>query len=286
MKNLKIFLTIFLISLPFWWGINILQKNLENFLFLKKIEARPELLTAQIVSEERIEKLKPLRNRQINDFEIEAKEAISVFINNQGSEKILFEKESERPLPIASLTKLMTANTFLDYYDIKQEEIAKLLFYLLIESNNNAANTLAKVIGREDFVQLMNLEAKKLGMENTYFVNPTGLDQKEATGTINHSTAKDLVKLAKYITLERPLIWEISTIKEFEKIKNTNELLGEIPEIIGGKTGETVLAGKCLLLVNNAPKNKGFIVNVILNSEKRFEEMRKLIDWTKYAYKW
>jgi D-alanyl-D-alanine carboxypeptidase (penicillin-binding protein 5/6) len=164
--------------------------------------------------------------------------------------------------------------------------VAKLLFPLLIGSNNNAAINLAEVIGKEAFVELMNLEAKRLGMDNTHFINPTGLESKEPERSSNYSAPKDLVKLAKYITFERPLIWEISIIKEFENIKNTNELLGKISGIIGGKTGETPLAGKCLLLVVQAPKNKGFIVNVIINSENHFEEMKKLINWTKYAYKW
>jgi hypothetical protein len=289
-RELKWFFISLFLSLPFWWGINVFQKNLEDFLFWERMAAQPELLTTQIIWEEKLEKLKPLRNRQIDDFEIGAGAAISVFVNSfnqnfsQAAEKILFEKNSDRALPIASLTKLMTANVVLGNYDINQEKIVKLLFPLLIESNNNAAINLAEVIGKEAFVELMNLEAKKLGMNNTHFVNPTGLDSKEKS--INYSTPKDLVKLAKYITFERPLIWEISIIKEFENIKNTNELLGEISGIIGGKTGETSLAGKCLLLVVQAPKNKGFIINVIINSENHFEEMKKLIDWTKYAYKW
>lgn len=285
-KEIKIFLTAFLLSLPFWLGVNILQEKLENFLFWERIATSPELLTAQIVLEEKLEKLKPLRNRQIDDFEIAARAAISVFIGNQGSEKILFEKESERPLSIASLTKLMTANVVLEYYDFNQEEIAKLLFPLLIESENEAAINLAEVIGKEAFVESMNLGARKLEMANTYFANPTGLDPSEPEGPINYSTAKDLVKLAKYITLERPLIWEISIIPEYKNATNTNELLTEIPGIFGGKTGETPLAGKCLLLMVQAPKNKGYIINIILNSKNSFEEMKKLIDWTKYAYKW
>lgn len=285
-KNIKIFLAVFFISLPFWWGVNVLQGNLENFLFWQKMAANPELLTAQIAWEEKLEKLKPMRNKQIDDFEIAAEAAISVFIDKEDSEKILFEKNSDRPLPIASLTKLMTANIVLGYYEINQEEIAKLLFPLLIESNNNAAINLAETTGKEAFVESMNLEIKKLGMDNTHFANPTGLDPKESENSLNYSTAKDLVKLAKYITFERPLIWEISIIPEYENTTNTNKLLDEIPGIIGGKTGETPLAGKCLLLVIQAPKNKGFIVNVILNSENHFEKIKKLIDWIRYAYKW
>jgi len=288
-KNLNIFLflTAFLISLPFWWGVNFLQEKLESFLFLESTAIDPELLTAQIALEEKLEKLKPLKKRgEIADFKSEARAAISVFFDYQGSEKILFEKNISQPLPIASLTKLMTANIFLKHYDFGEEEVVNLLLSLLIESNNKAANDLAGINGKEIFLELMNSEAKELGMENTYFANPSGLDPKEPGELLNYSTAKDLVKLAKYLTFERPLIWEISIIPEFENNFNTNKLLEEIPGIIGGKTGETSLAGKCLILVVRAPKNKGFIVNVILNSENSFEEMKKLIDWTEYAFQW
>jgi len=174
----------------------------------------------------------------------------------------------------------------LKHYDVEEEETAELLLSLLIESNNEAADDLAEIIGEKSFLELMNLKAKELGMENTHFTNPNGLDPEEPDESLNYSTAEDLVKLTKYITLEQPLLWEISTIQGFENMENTNELLGQIPGIIGGKTGETPLAGKCLILVVQAPKNKGFLVNVILNSEDRFEEMKKLISWAGDAYRW
>lgn len=285
-KNLLYFLIAFIFSLPFWWGVNLFQENLEDFLFWKRMVDNPEALMAQIVQEEKLVQLKPIRKQGVENLEINAKSAMAVFVNNHGSEKILFEKDSDRILPIASLSKLMTANISLKHYDFEDERVTKLLFPLLIESDNKAASDLAEMMGKEIFLELMNLEAKEIGMENTYFANPTGLDPQKPGEPLNYSTAKDFVKLAKYITFERPLIWEISIIKEFENIKNTNELLGEIPGIIGGKTGETPLAGKCLLLVVQAPKNKGYIINVILNSENHFEEMKKLVNWTRYAYKW
>jgi D-alanyl-D-alanine carboxypeptidase len=248
--------------------------------------ANPALLLAQVIQEENLARLKPIRNRQVKDLEIEAEAAISVFVKPDGSEKILFEKNAQKPLPIASLTKLMTANVVLEYYDVSDSKISYLLYPLLISSDNNAALNLAKFLNEEAFVDLMNLEAKKLGMENTRFFNPTGLDPKENKDQINHSTAKDLIKLAKDITTNHPLIWEITTTKAFEDNINTNELLDELPTIIGGKTGDTPRAGGCLLLILKAPKGRGYLVNVILNSKNRFEEMKKLINWTQHAYNW
>jgi len=59
-----------------------------------------------------------------------------------------------------------------------------------------------------------------------------------------------------------------------------------MPEILFGKTGQTPFAGKCLLIVLDAPDNDGYIVNVILGSQDHFGEMRKLIDWVETVYSW
>ena len=274
-KNLKVFLIVFLVSLPFWWVVNLFQANLEKYFYAQIGQPFEETDLLQIP--ERFQRTPP---------ELDAKAAISVFIDHQGSEKTLFEKNADQPLPIASLTKLMTASIFLKHYDVEREETVKLLLSLLIESDNEAANDLAVTIGEDSFLELMNSEAEELGMENTYFTNPNGLDPKEPDEPLNYSTAKDLVRLSKYIALEQSLLWDISSIQELEDMKNTNELLGQLPGIIGGKTGETPLAGKCLLLVVQAPQNNGFIVNIILNSENRFEEMKKLINWVENANRW
>jgi len=273
--RLKFFFIAFLVSIPFWLGVNVFQENLENYFYAQIGQPFAEIALNQLP--ERIQK---------PTLELDAQAAISVFIDHQGSEKILFEKNADQPLPIASLTKLMTASIFLKHYDIEEEETAKLLLSLLIESNNEAADELAEIIGQGSFRELMNSEAQARGMENTYFTNPNGLDPQRSDEPLNYSTLKDLVKLTKYITLAQPLLWEISSIQELADMKNTNDLLGQIPGIIGGKTGETSLAGKCLLLVIQAPKNKGFIVNIILNSENRFAEMKNLVNWTRDAYEW
>ena len=316
---MKTFILALLLSLPFFWGGNIFQKNLEDFFFWQKIANNPYLLTAQVASEEQIEALKPIRNFEVGGLEIEAKSGISVFLSNQGFERILFEKESREKFPIASLTKLMTAETVLENYDLSQEikisekavyqdedagnlrvgevfTAKELLYPMLIESSNGAAFALSEIIGEESFVDLMNLEAENLGMENTYFLNPTGLDPKSSKSRANYSTTEDLIKLARRLLETKPITWEISAEKEFNlstsdgifhhKLTNTNKLLGEIPGIVGGKTGETYLASGCLILIVKAPKEKGYLINVILGSENRFEDMEKLLNWVETAYKW
>lgn len=323
-KGFKIFLLSFLLSLPFWWGVNLLEKPLEDFFFWQEIGKNPEILTAQVSSQLMISSLRPTRDWTVEDFETEAKSteaksAVSVLINNQDQEKVLFAKEIDKKLPIASLTKLMTAFVVLENYDLSQMiEISKeaveqdedfgnfkigetflakdLLYPLLIESSNDAAYALAEVISVDGFVDLMNFEAQKLGLADTYFVNPTGLDPKDQEQPVNYTTVEDLVKLTNYL-LKIPLIWEILSAPEYDfyspdgvfhhKLINTNELLknNEI-EIIGGKTGWTPRAQGCLLLVTKAPKSKGYLVNIILGSKNRFEEMKKLLDWLNNAYRW
>lgn len=304
-KPFKIFLIAFVVSMPFWWGFNVFSQKIEDFFFWYKIATDPQLLVAQ-ASQERFEQqlnnLKPFRNHQVGDLEIEAKSVLAVHLTTE-RQKVLLGKNKEAKLPIASLTKLMTALIVLENYPFNQE-IENLLYSLLMESSNDAAYALTETMGEEAFVDLMNLTAKDLGLENTYFVNPTGLDPHTSGGVgadpqedalPHHSTAEDLVKFTNYL-LKKPLIWEILSTYEFDlyspnglfdhKVLNTNELLGQIPSIVGGKTGETPKAGDCLLLVLKAPRNNGYLINVILGSQDRFKEMKKLIGWVRRAYKW
>ena len=323
LKRIKIFIIAFILSLPFFWGINNLEKGLSDFLFWREISQNPQIFTAQIALEERLLEAKPIRNREIQDFETEAKSVISVFADNEGRERTLFEKESGKILPIASLTKLMTAWVVLEYYDLSKEitiskkaanqygdirgleegktfPVEYFLYPLLIESSNGAAFALAddyEGMTERDFVELMNWEAQKIGLNDTFFDNPTGLDPEDSKTEMNYSTANDLVKLVKKI-LEEPLVWEILSIPKYSEygpeLINTNRFLVDDStdwqgKIIGGKTGYTSKAGGCLLLVIKAPRSQGFLINIILGvngKEDRFEEMKELIDWLNKAYKW
>ena len=303
--KLKIFLIVFVLSLPFW---------LEEFLFQQIITRNPEFLTAQanqLIFERKLEELRSIRIKDVEIFQIEAEAAISILIRSDQAPKILFKKNIDEKLPIASLVKLMTAHVVLEYYNLydlsqevkiskeavlQEEEFGKLkvgqiisvehlLYPLLIESSNDASFALAEIIGQKEFVNLMNSEAERLGLKNTYFINPTGLDPNELTKPINSSTVRDLTKFAEYL-LKHNLIWEILSTEKInlygQTLVNTNQLLGKIPGIIGGRTGWTLMAGGSLLLVLQVPE--GYLINIILGAptpESRFEEMKKLIDWTK-----
>ena len=311
-KKINYFLTAFLFSFLFFWGVNYLQKNLENFFFFQKAKTLQPLLaqTSQGLEEE----LRSLRNWGIGDPEIQAKAVISVLITPEGDSKVLFKKNTDEKLPIASLVKLMTAYVVLEHYDLfhkveiseqailqigdagklkagQKMPVKYLLFPLLIESSNDAAYALAEIIGEEKFIFLMNSEAKRLGLKNTYFVNPTGLDEKEIN---NYSTVNDLAKFTKYLlnfnkNNRDELLWNILSTKEInlygQTLVNTNQLLTKIPGIIGGRTGWTSRAGGSLLLVLQVPE--GYLINIILGTptpESRFEAMEKLTTWLNKAY--
>ncbi|HJN62468.1 MAG TPA: serine hydrolase [Candidatus Parcubacteria bacterium] len=325
-KRIIIFLAALLVAIPLWQGINILESNLEHFLFWREMAENPEVLSAQaqtIVLEKELRDLKPIRDHRVEELELSAKTIISVlFTSSQKEGRVLFDKESERKLPIASLTKLMTAYLVLENYDLDQVvEISKeaveeegdfgnlrigerlsirnLLYLFLIESSNDAAFAISQLVGEDNFFGWMNLKANVFGLKDTFFVNSTGLDPDDLEDPINYSTAKDLVKLVDNL-FDYPLIWEILSKKEYDlydsdgvfhhKLINTNELLTAdepwVSRIIGGKTGWTPEAQGCLILILEAPKGKGYLVNVILGSEDRFEDMKELINWLPKAYKW
>jgi len=302
--NLKSFFVTLVLSLPFWWGINVLKENLEDAFYAQISQPLQDMSFVKIPE-------KP----QKPNLDLQTKAAISVKINEVGREKILFRKNIDQPLPIASLTKLMTAVIVLENSEddslskkvivspkaASQEDVPvfgnlksgdklsvkKLLELMLIYSSNDAAWALFEVIGQEYFVEKMNQKAEILGLENTHFVNPTGLDPENLLYNLdnldyfNYSTARDLVKLAQYILKEHPLIFEISRKEPLYLIKDGIFDLFLTQKVIGGKTGYTDEAGGCILFVFKNDEGNLFI-NVILgtpSASARIAEMQKLIDW-------
>jgi len=304
--KLKYFLIAFVLSLPFWWGINVLTDRLENVFYAQISQPFQEMSFVKVP-----EKL------QKPNLDLQARAAISVKINEAGREKILFREDIDQALPIASLTKLMTAVIVLEDESYDQEnawipifetaanqenapnygnldrEVGKkfnlkqLLDLLLIYSSNDAAWALAEVIDVPNFVEKMNEKAEDLGLENTHFVNPTGLDPENlhydpaVLSYFNYSTARDLAKLTQYILKEHPLIFEISIQEPLHKLRDGIFDLFLTQKVIGGKTGYTDEAGGCILFIFKNDKGNLFI-NVILgtlSSSARITEMQKLIDW-------
>lgn len=188
-------------------------------------------------------------------------------------ERILVEKNAHEPQSIASISKIMTAVLCLeegDYIDrwkvgteVRQADekriylqegqevsMRSLLYGLMLESGNDAALVLAKRVGGsiEHFVDMMNQKAQELGMKNTVFHNPHGLDVHEQG---NQSTCFDMALLMNYALKNEQfceIIQTLSYTSEWGSVfHNSNKLLQEFPFCLGGKTGYTSKAGRTLV---------------------------------------
>ncbi len=227
------------------------------------------------------------------------------------SDKTLVDYESQKLLPIASLTKIMTAyivlthkspndkvritrnalNTPGEAGSFKEGEvltIRDLVSAMMMYSSNDAAMALAENIGGTAFVNLMNKEAAALGMYQTTFYNPTGLDSNDGIAS-NYSSAQDLSKLIRKIFQDTPLVWELSrdqhkTIYSQANVAhallNLNELINRVPHIIGGKTGTTNTAGESFIMLYEDPLGSPKAL-VLLGAEpgKRFEETQRILKY-------
>lgn len=169
--------------------------------------------------------------------------------------------------------------------DVRQGEqwlVEELLANILVQSGNDAAVALAEhVAGTVDgFVALMNDKASALGMGDTTFVNPNGLD---VDGHV--STARDLIRLG-VAALDYPLLLRTARIKHitfdqggrFIEVDATNRLLGVFPGLFGLKTGETVAAGQVLLSYVRGPHQR--LIGVVLASPARRVDTRELMAWS------
>lgn len=280
----------------------------------------PPYLNSPYLAAENNPKFYPIRNWDTPAIELQAKAAVAADL---ASERIFYQKNINDPLPIASLTKLMTTLIVLENYNLDglikisktaietegdkgglvvDEELSarELLKIMLIESSNDAATALAEKngeLGVQKFVEMMNQKAQTLAMNQTKFKDPAGLNGG------NISSVSDLLKLVKHLFSLWPGIAEItrtSTLTVFSadgkishQLKNTNLLLEKNPEIIAGKTGYSNEANGCLLILTKinpssslkiSEENK--IITIVLGSSDRFGETEQLINWLKTAYIW
>jgi D-alanyl-D-alanine carboxypeptidase (penicillin-binding protein 5/6) len=225
---------------------------------------------------------------------------------------LLYEENSQVQRPIASLTKLMTAaiileeNNFsellsisenaaetigssMDLYEGEQINLGNVLTGLLVRSGNDAAVALAEHNAGSvpAFVDKMNEKAQSLGLTQTHYKNPTGLDQDGA-----YSTAKDQAMLTLHL-LNYPTFREIVNKKtasvssesgHVHELVNTNILLGQMG-IHGVKTGSTGNAGECLISLGTDPEGQE-IITVVLGSENRFPDTKIFLDWLYQSFSW
>lgn len=224
------------------------------------------------------------------------------------TDTLLYSENIDHPLPIASLTKIMTATIVLENMNLDQEiaisqkaatvgensmglsagevhTVKDLLYGLLLPSGNDAAMALAEgsPMGEANFLHMMNKKAEEIGLVTTRFTNPSGL---EGDGH-QYSTAKELLVLTRF-ALKNPTFAKIVSTYEHdilatEKHKeyvlyNETNLLTTYPGVRGVKTGYTEEAGMCL--VTYLEHNNRKIIAVLLNSQNRRFEMKELLDYS------
>jgi D-alanyl-D-alanine carboxypeptidase (penicillin-binding protein 5/6) len=231
-------------------------------------------------------------------------DAATASLADLDSGRVLFQKEAKAPRPIASLTKIMTAllviertrpteiveasenasaqsGAELGLQPGERRTVRELLIALLLQSANDAAVALAEHVSGtvEVFVDAMNQRAIELGMRNTEFRSPSGLDDS------GHSTARDLLRLASEAFLD-PTFAEIAATRfakvpsddgEPRRLQNRNALLWLYEGTIGGKTGYTGAAGFCLVAA--AERDGLRLATVVLGApEQAFSQAAEILN--------
>lgn len=237
-------------------------------------------------------------------------------VYDRSSGKVLWGKDENQKVPMASTTKIMTAIVMMENIGIDRlnEEVTvskeaattigsrlglgtgdkitynDLLYGLMLCSGNDAAVQIAISTAGSvpQFAELMNQKAESLGLTNTHFITPHGLDRDE-----HYTTALELAKITDY-ALKNPKIAQVVSTREYtvringevKVISNTNELLGYLEGVNGVKTGYTSKAGRCLV---TSTSRDGFdIITVVLGADTRkirTQDSIKLIEYTYKNYK-
>ncbi len=194
-------------------------------------------------------------------------DAEAYLVQNSGTGEVLASEDANERLPMASITKLMTAIVALEHASLddvatvstrtasigestinlrpgERVTVGELIQAALIQSANDAANAIAAFVGRGSvtrFVELMNDRARQLGLTDTHFANPDGLDAPD-----HYSSARDVTKLAR-VAMNKPFVRETVRLVEAEaagrRLHTWNDLLSTFPSLIGVKTGHTNGAG-------------------------------------------
>jgi D-alanyl-D-alanine carboxypeptidase len=246
--------------------------------------------------------------------------ATSYFAADLKSDFVFAEKDPDTQVPIASLTKLMTALVAVEYINIentitiKPSMIVKtsiprlkvgeklslynLLQPLLKESSNEAAMAISDFLGTKHFVDLMNQTAQSIGMTDTHFTDPSGSDWADV------STAHDLFVLAQYLYDNRSFILKMTTNNKdpnvygpsvFTNLQNFN-VFADDPDFVGGKVGQNGAASGTILSIFNEDfsgnsENIGSstderpIMFVILGSDNYTQASQDFLTWIKSTYR-
>jgi len=257
-----------------------------------------------------------------NVFEDISLEAKAAFVWDVNKRKAIYSHNEETQLPLASLTKLMTVITAMNIlpeysvvtidkkaiseegdsglFENEKWNLSDIVKFTLISSSNDGAIAIASIAGllksdfpsKEDeskkiFTRAMNENGKKIGLNQTYFINPTGLDTNESVGG-GYGSARDMSLLMEYAIINNLEIFEATRYNEFEFASlsdinhtavNTNLAVNSLPGLIASKTGFTDLAGGNLIIAFDAGINRPIIVTILGSTQEgRFRDVEKLLD--------
>lgn len=233
--------------------------------------------------------------------------AQAAIVMDVDSGRILFEKNSDQQLRIASITKIMTAIVAIEHGNLKDKVVTSsnayrvegssiylklgekltledMLYGLMLRSGNDAAVAIAEHIGVtvEGFVFLMNQKAEELGMRNTMFSNPHGLDTHEE----HYSTARDMAVLTAYAMNNEDFAKIVGTKRKTAPLEgerwdriwyNKNKMLSLYPYADGVKTGYTKRAKRTL--VSSATQDGHRLVAVTLNAGDDWNDHMKMFEY-------
>lgn len=292
--------------------LSIIMVALFSTVILKQIKLNLENQTGTTITTDN-NKHQIIIPQKIEGVSVRASAAYVWDVNTQ---RVLYDKNAEKELPLASITKLMT--TLLAYELVSEDKqntvplsavqqegndgltageklnTRELTRLALISSSNEAAFALAASVGTSlgdndpstQFVQGMNIRAKELNLLTLNFKNATGLDiSTTEPGAIG--SARDVSFLMEYIIKNYPEIIEstqnssariYNTEGAYHDVDNTNEIAHKIPNLIGSKTGYTDLAGGNLTVAFDAGLNRPIIITVLGSTkEERFSDVLTLI---------
>ncbi len=229
----------------------------------------------------------------------------AILINGDTGE-VIYEQNADTRLPMASTTKIMTALLLCEHGDFDREitvtaemlrvegssmgllagdrvTLHDLLYGLMLASGNDAANVVAFVLGGtvNGFVKMMNEKAAELGLKNTNFVTPSGLDADE-----HYTTARDLAALARIAMQNEDFATAVATKTATlyygnppykRTLTNHNKLLKNFDDAIGVKTGFTKKSGRCL--VSAAKRDGKFVIAVTLNNPNDWADHKSMLEY-------
>lgn len=229
----------------------------------------------------------------------------AILINGDTGE-VIFERNADEKLPMASTTKIMTALLLCENGDFKREitvtaemlrvegssmgllagdkvTLHDLLYGLMLASGNDAANVVAYVLGGtvDGFVQIMNNKAQELNLKSTHFATPSGLD-----GEGHYTTARDLAMLARYAMQNEEFAKAASSKTAVlnygnppyrRSLSNHNKLLDSFEGAVGIKTGYTKKSGRCL--VSAAKRDGKFVIAVTLNDPDDWADHKSMLEY-------